>query len=112
MTEFDGLNFKNATFTGIKINGEPSKRYYVTIQESIVRILTTRLGERVMRPEYGSELYKLRDRDVDDEFRLLATKYVYTAIENNEPRVKFKKLHFSYENGKHALILELDAVDD
>lgn len=111
MIEFDGLTFRNAVFTGIKINGVSDKKYYISIQDSIVRILTTRLGERVNRPLYGSNLHELRDREFDDEFRLLATKYVYTAIENNEPRVKFKKLHFGFENGRHTLYPELDVND-
>lgn len=111
MIKFNGLTFSNASFTGIKINDVSDKRYYVSIQESIVRILTTRLTERVGRPLYGSDLYKLRDRKVDDEFRLLATKYIYTAIKNNESRVKFKKLHFGYKNNKHTLYLELDPND-
>ncbi len=106
-----GIKFLNAELSGIKINGVSNKRYYASLQESISRILSTRLGERVMRPEFGSNLYLLRDRKVNDEFRLLATKYTFEAIEKNEPRVAFKKLHFTYQNGKHHLLLELEAND-
>ena len=39
----------------------------ISVGESISRILTTPLGTRVMRPEYGSDLHLLIDRTVDDE---------------------------------------------
>ena len=43
--------------------------YLTTIEESIKDILLTPLGSRVMLPEYGSRLFELIDRRVDDEFR-------------------------------------------
>ena len=52
----------------------------------------TPLGSRVMRPEFGSELYKLVDRNFDDEFKLDAISYIYEAIEKNLPEVKIKKV--------------------
>lgn len=66
-----------------------------TIHESVIRILKTPLGSRVMRPEYGSLLYTLRDRKFDDDFRLKAARYTYEAIAKNEPRVKVEKVDFN-----------------
>lgn len=66
-----------------------------TIAESVVRILKTPLGSRVMRPEYGSLLYTLRDRKFDEEFKLKAARYTFEAIAKNEPRVKMEKVDFS-----------------
>lgn len=68
--------------------------YLVTIGESITRILKTPLGSRVMRPEFGSELYTLRDRKFDEKFKALATKYIYEAINKNEPRVSITSIEF------------------
>ncbi len=111
-TQLSSFTFVDANFRGIQINGEGSKRYYVSIAESIARILTTRLGERVMRPLFGSHLYLLRDRTFNSEWRVLATRYIFEAIKNNEPRVKFKQLHFNISpSGKHDFYLELDAND-
>lgn len=50
--------------------------YLTTIEESIRDILITPLGSRVMLPEYGSKLFELVDRKVDDEFRAKLTLYV------------------------------------
>ena len=68
--------------------------YAVSIKESINRILKTPLITRVMRPEFGSRLYELRDREFNDEYKLLATRYTYEAIEKYEPRVKVEKVNF------------------
>lgn len=85
-----------------------------TIQESIVRILKTPLGSRVMRPEYGSLLYTLRDRAFNDEWKLKATKYTYEAILKNEPRVKIEKIDFKVDpvNGAISLKILLEDSED
>ena len=105
------LNLKGARFTGVRIKGQPAKKYQVSIARSISRILTTRLGERVMRPEFGSDLYRLRDRDFDSRWRVLATRYIFEAIKRFEPRVRFKRLGFKIEatTGRHTFSMELEA---
>lgn len=56
----------------------------MNLAQRITRILTTRLGERVGMPTYGSELYRLRDRALTQEARLLFAKYCKEAIEKWE----------------------------
>jgi len=62
--------------------------YKVSIAKSINRILRTPLGSRVMRPEFGSRLYELIDRNVDSSFILDAISWTYEAIEKNLKEVK------------------------
>ncbi len=85
-----------------------------TIAESIVRILKTPLGSRVMRPNYGSRLYELRDRKFDDKFKTLATKYIFEAIKINEPRVKVSSVEFKIEpiNGKISFLIILENSEE
>ena len=64
----------------------------IKTEEAIKRVLTTPLGNRIMRPEFGSELYKLVDRNFDNEFILDAISWTYEAIEKNLPEVKIKKV--------------------
>ena len=108
----DELNMQAARFIGVAITGQTNttKQYAVSIAASISRILTTRLGERVMRPQFGSKLYVLRDRDFDGYWRVTATRYMYEAINRWEPRVRFKRLHFNIDasSGQHTFYLELD----
>ncbi|MBE3022939.1 GPW/gp25 family protein [Campylobacter sp. 7477a] len=77
-------------------------KHLVSIKESIKDILLTPLGSRVMLPEYGSRLFELIDRRVDDEFRADLACYVIEAVEKWEKRVKIDEVRLiSLEN--HAL---------
>lgn len=77
-------------------------KYLVSIEESIKDILLTPLGSRVMLPDYGSRLFELIDRRVDDSFRADLAFYVIEAVEKWEKRVKIDEVRLiSFEN--HAL---------
>lgn len=60
---------------------------YHNLEESIVIILSTRLGERVYRPDFGSRLHELVFAPLNDDTLLLAQIYARTAIQKWEPRV-------------------------
>ncbi|MDD2895497.1 MAG: GPW/gp25 family protein [Aliarcobacter sp.] len=83
--------------------------FAVSIEDSINRILKTPLGSRVMRPLYGSKLYELRDRQFDERFKTLATKYIFEAIKVNEPRVQVEEVNFKLEpiSGKVVFLIYL-----
>lgn len=104
------LQFAHVAVGGLLLNGASQSGYAVSIADSIARILTTRLGERVMRPTFGSNLYLLRDRDFNSEWRVKATRYIYEAIQRWEPRVRFKRLRFNIDatSGQHTFYLELE----
>lgn len=67
-------------------------KYLASIEESIKDILLTPLGSRVMLPDYGSRLFELIDRKVDDEFRADLACYVIEAVEKWETRVKIDEV--------------------
>lgn len=67
--------------------------YLTDIEKSIERILSTPLGSRVMEPTFGSELYLLIDRRLDDMWNLLFIKYVFEAIDTWEKRVKIQSVN-------------------
>lgn len=75
-------------------------RYLVSIEESIKDILLTPLGSRVMLPNYGSRLFELIDRRVDDEFRADLTWYVIEAVERWEKRVKIDSVKLKSKSGE------------
>ena len=88
-------------------------RYYVDVARSVERILMTRLGARVMRPQFGSALYLLRDRTFNSYWKAMATRYMFEAIARWEPRVRFKQLHFNIDPlGRHDFYLELERRDN
>ncbi len=57
------------------------------VRQALLLLLCTRPGERVMRPTYGCELYKLIFWPNDNTTAGLAIHYVRQAVERWEPRV-------------------------
>jgi phage baseplate assembly protein W len=62
------------------------------LKQSIVDILTTPIGSRVMRREYGSNLFYLVDRPINREFLQQIYAAVAEALERWEPRLQLKKV--------------------
>lgn len=67
-------------------------KYLIDIENSIKDILLTPLGSRVMLPEYGSRIFELIDRKIDDEFRADLACFVIEAVEKWEKRVKIDEV--------------------
>lgn len=67
------------------------KTYQASL-ESLKRILETPLGSRVMLPEFGSKLYLLIDRKLDESFKLDFYRYVAEAVEKWEKRIKIERV--------------------
>ena len=61
--------------------------YRIGVAEEVRRVLITRKGSIPMNPSYGSDLYKYRDRTLDDEARLGLIAESFEAIETNVERV-------------------------
>ncbi|WP_344093839.1 GPW/gp25 family protein [Microbacterium deminutum] len=57
------------------------------IRQALVLLLSTRPGERIMRPDYGCDLARLVFSPNDDTTAGLAIHYVRRAVERFEPRV-------------------------
>jgi phage baseplate assembly protein W len=62
------------------------------LKQSIIDVLTTPVGSRVMRRDYGSNLFYLVDRPVNREFLQLIYAAVAEALERWEPRLSLKKV--------------------
>ena len=57
------------------------------VRASILQILGTRIGERVMLPEFGSRIWELLFEPIDQITVALARVYTIEAIKRWEPRV-------------------------
>lgn len=57
------------------------------LRQALMILLSTRPGERVMRPDYGCDLSQLVFSPNDDTTAGLAIHYVRRAVERFEPRV-------------------------
>jgi phage baseplate assembly protein W len=63
------------------VDGEAS------IRQAILLLLSTRPGERVMRPDYGCGIHRLAFMPADGTTAGLAIHYVRRALERWEPRI-------------------------
>lgn len=62
------------------------------VRQALLLLLSTMPGERVMRPTYGCELFRVAFSPNDDTTAGLAMHYVRRAIERFEPRVEIVDL--------------------
>ncbi len=63
-----------------------------SVRQAILILLTTRPGERVMRPQYGCMLHTLAFAPNDDTTAGLAIHYVRQALDLWEPRIRIARL--------------------
>lgn len=65
------------------------------IKSSLNILLTTRLGERVMLPDYGCNLEELMFENLDRTLITYVTELIKTAILYHEPRIDVIKIDIS-----------------
>ncbi len=63
-----------------------------SVRQAVLILLTTRPGERVMRPQYGCMLHTLIFSPNDDTTAGLAIHFVRQALERWEPRIRIVRL--------------------
>jgi len=63
-----------------------------SVRQAILLLLSTRPGERVMRPDYGCQIHRLLYSPNDDTTAGLAIFYVQRALDRWEPRIDVVRL--------------------
>jgi uncharacterized protein len=78
------------------------------LEESMIIILRTDLGERVYRPDFGSRLSELVYEPLNTQTLLLIRLYVEEALEMWEPRIILKAVRTDPDpiRGKVSIIIE------
>ena len=77
------------------------------IQQSIKDILTTPIGSRIMRREYGSHLPDLIDQPLHGATLMKAYAATATALLRWEPRIRLSRLQLVQSDISGQVILEL-----
>ena len=78
------------------------------IAQSITDILTTRLGTRAMRREYGSLLPELVDHPFNDITRLRVYAATVMALMRWEARISLSRVQFTGANLQGQTVLDLE----
>lgn len=83
------------------------------IRQSIADILTTRIGSRVMRRDYGSQLVDLIDQPGNPATQLLCYAAIAMAVMRWEPRVRISRVQLSDANlaGQFQLDVDVQLID-
>lgn len=78
--------------------------------QSIGDIITTPIGSRVMRRDYGSLLFDLIDRPLNAATRLLLFSATALALSRWEPRIRLSRVTLSAAGADGAVSIELEGV--
>lgn len=62
------------------------------LSQSIGDILSTPIGTRVMREDYGCLLFEILDRPLNRATKMLATMAIATALSRWEPRLSIRRV--------------------
>ncbi len=109
--DFTSQSPHTAFMNGIDATNGKSLSGLDHLRQSIIDILTTPIGTRVMRREYGSRLFDLIDRPMNRETIIEIYAAAAEAIDRWEPRFKLERVQaVSVEPGRVELELTGDYV--
>src|SRR5215207_7836908 len=78
---------------------------FESIERAIRLILQTARGERVMRPQFGSDLHKLVFAENNATTAGLADYYVRTALARWEPRIDVEQVSVKWASADHGAMM-------
>jgi len=84
-----------------------SSAYEKSIEESIKIIISTKMGERVMRPEFGCRVHELLFAQNTTTTHNLATYYVNEALKRWENRILIKDIK-AYSIGESSINIDIE----
>lgn len=113
---YRGIRFEHpdldARDRGPGLNVDPTGRLSLVsgsdaVRQSLLLLVSTVPGERVMRPGYGCHLHRLVFSPNDETTAGLAMFYVRQAVEQWEPRVEIVRIdaHVHPDRAEHLAIL-------
>ncbi|HPF10746.1 MAG TPA: GPW/gp25 family protein [Flavobacteriaceae bacterium] len=83
----------------------------VDINKSLHILLSTRLGERIMVPEYGCNLEELLFQPLDVTLKTYIKDLIETAILYHEPRIEVQKITLDSTNELEGeILIEIDYI--
>ncbi|MEM6602491.1 MAG: GPW/gp25 family protein [Pseudomonadota bacterium] len=90
---------------GISSNNGAYLEDFAHLQQSVRDILTTPIGSRTLRRDYGSRLPLLVDQPFSASLLLNIYKSTAEALRLWEPRIAIKKISATFEDGKITLTM-------
>lgn len=98
--------------TGMNLNTGRELSGIEHLAQSVADILTTPIGSRIQRRDYGSMLFDLIDQPLNGSTRLLLFAATALAIARWEPRIRLRRVGITGgADGAVSLSLEGDLAD-
>lgn len=102
--EFLGIGWKYPV--GVEADGSiSSSSYEENIRESILLILETAKGERLMRPEFGCSIHDYAYSTMDTLTRRMIENAIYEALVAWEPRIEVDEIKTLTEKSLEGKLL-------
>lgn len=96
--------------TGMSKQSGHTLSQHAHLAQSIADILTTPLGSRVMRREYGSQLVDLIDWPLNNATRLQAYAATAMALMRWEPRIRLSRVQLSLGDTAGMALLDIEGL--
>ena len=80
------------------------------IKQSLKVLLSTKLGERVMQPEFGCGIHELVFEELDETLVTYAKNLIEKAILKFEPRIDVDSIHVDEDLTEGEGLLRIDIV--
>lgn len=80
------------------------------LKQSVKDILTTRIGTRIMRREYGSRLPELVDNPMNELLKVELFAATAEALARWEPRIRLDRVYLSDVNSDGGIALTLEGI--
>lgn len=98
------------SFSGTNANTGKPLDGAAHLKQSIRDILTTRIGTRVMRREYGSRLPELVDNPMGELLEMELIAATAEALERWEPRFKLERCFVSSLSESGNIVIDLEGL--
>lgn len=83
------------------------------LRQSVVTILTTPIGSRVLRRDFGSRLYDLLDKNITQSLKMQMFAATVEALRKWEPRLDVKRVlvePVADEDTQHTVSLAIEGI--
>ncbi|MGI0120288.1 GPW/gp25 family protein [Zooshikella sp. RANM57] len=77
------------------------------LRQSVLNILTTPIGSRVYRRDYGSNIFSLIDQPTNEAWAVDVYAATAEALARWEPRIKVRKVYV-YRSGAGVLLIDIE----
>jgi len=101
------------TFVGMDTNTGGRIEGIAHLRQSVVTILTTPIGTRVMRRDFGSRLHSLLDKNITQSLKMQLYAATVEALEKWEPRLKVTRVQadeMSEADSSHTVSLSIQGI--